>query len=304
MRAVATAFPDFERVLAAPSWQAPIAQQCGVSWITHTDRLTPLDTQLSGADVAIDLHGCGPESIRLLDDLFPRCLVAFRHDSVPSSHRGPEWDSADHEIDRWCRLLNHYGITTDRHDLGLRYSSDRQPAGTGDHIVVHPGAAAAGRRWPAPRFASVIAHLLDAGHRVVLTGSAGERALCRQVYEMVTASVPAGQERLVDLAGDTDLEQLCAVIGSGRAVLSNDTGVAHLAVAFDVASVTLFGPTSPALWGPPHDPKHRPIWKGRTGDPHASTRDPGLDAITVPEVIEQLEQVLALRGCETTHSGT
>jgi ADP-heptose:LPS heptosyltransferase len=316
MRAVAAAFPDHARILAAPAWQAPIARQCGVSSIVHTDGLAPLSSDLKGVELAIDLHGCGPESIGLLDDLWPACLVSFRHDSVARSYRGPDWDPAEHEIDRWCRLLTHFGIAADRNDLQLRYSRDVLPDGVDGSIVVHPGAAAPGRRWPAARFARVIEVLLDAGHRVVLTGSPAERTLCGRIHELVTEPVPDRARQLLDLSGKTDLEQLCALVGSGQALLSNDTGVSHLATAFGVASVTLFGPTSPAVWGPPEHPRHRAIWKGRTGDPHTSALDPGLAAIGVEEVLEAVGAVLRVgsetgpnarsdaRGCWSEPSGT
>jgi ADP-heptose:LPS heptosyltransferase len=61
--------------------------------------------------------------------------------------------------------------------------------------------------------------------------------------------------------------------------------VAHLATAYGVASVVLFGPTAPAEWGPPPGRAHRGLWAGRRGDPHGATPDPGLLAIRVDDVI-------------------
>jgi hypothetical protein len=53
--------------------------------------------------------------------------------------------------------------------------------------------------------------------------------------------------------------------------------------------VVLFGPTSPATWGPPADrPRHRVLWHGATGDPHGDRPDPGLLAIEPPQVIDAL----------------
>ena len=68
-------------------------------------------------------------------------------------------------------------------------------------------------------------------------------------------------------------------------VVSGDTGVAHVASAYGTPSVVLFGPVSPARWGPPADPRHQVLWHGDgTGDPHGADLDPALQRITVDEV--------------------
>jgi ADP-heptose:LPS heptosyltransferase len=194
-------------------------------------------------------------------------------------------------VERWCRLLAHHGIRCDVGDLRLTRPSPLEERHVGS-VVVHPGAASTGRRWPPDRFAAVIRVLRTHGVDVVLTGSSAEADLCSQIRDL------AGEVRITSLAGSTDLEGLCCLIASARAVVSNDTGVAHLATAFGVASVTLFGPTSPERWGPPTAPIHRCLWAGREGDPHADELDPGLAAITVDEVTAAVVEVL--RAAEST----
>jgi ADP-heptose:LPS heptosyltransferase len=72
-------------------------------------------------------------------------------------------------------------------------------------------------------------------------------------------------------------------------VVCGDTGVAHLATAYRVPSVVLFGPTPPQEWGPPPDrPWHTVLWAGGRGDPHAAEPDPGLLAIEVADVLAAL----------------
>jgi ADP-heptose:LPS heptosyltransferase len=71
--------------------------------------------------------------------------------------------------------------------------------------------------------------------------------------------------------------------------VSGDTGVAHLATAFGRPSVVLFGPTSPATWGPPPGRgEHRVLWSGRTGDPHGGRPHAGLLAIEPDAVLAEL----------------
>jgi ADP-heptose:LPS heptosyltransferase len=148
---------------------------------------------------------------------------------------------------------------------------------------VHPGAAATARRWPAERFAAVATAEREAGRSVILTGSPAERPLA------VGIAARAGIDERHVVAGRTDLGALAAIVAHAGRVVCGDTGLAHLATAFGTPSVVLFGPTSPATWGPPADrPQHRALWHGTVGDPHADRPDPGLLAIDPPQVIDAL----------------
>jgi ADP-heptose:LPS heptosyltransferase len=222
--------------------------------------------------VAVDLHGNGPESRVLLEALGPGRLVAY---GVPG---GPSWDPEEHERARWCRLVLHaLGGRADPDDVVLASPAVAPPVAGA--VVVHPGAASAGRRWPAVRFAAVARSLTDEGHVVVLTGSPDEAPLAEEVRRR--AGLPAWSV----LAGRTDLAGLAALVAHARLVVCGDTGPAHLASAYGRPSVLLFGPTPPHRWGPPPGP-HTVLWHGAgAGDPHASEVDPALEAITVEEVL-------------------
>ena len=143
------------------------------------------------------------------------------------------------------------------------------------------------QREVAERFAAVVQRLVADGHLVALTGTAQERGLCEQV------AAGAGHGTVV-LAGRTTLEELAVTVADAEAVVCNDTGIAHLATAFATPSVVLFGPSSPAAWGPPRPAaQHRVLWGGRVGAPPAPRLDPGLEAIGVREVLEAVHEVLA-----------
>ncbi|MEU7982548.1 glycosyltransferase family 9 protein [Micromonospora sp. NPDC049081] len=295
LRALRAGYPDEELVLAAPAWLGPLVDLVG-----GIDRLLPTDdlgrppwpdttrwpdrssggapswpgSSPSGApgwsgpppEVAVNLHGRGPGSHRMLAGAGR--LWAFR--CPPAGHcAGPGWRDDEHEVDRWCRLLAWYGVTADRTDLALRRpAAGRMPTGA---TVVHPGSKVEAKRWPADRFAALARQLTDRGHRVVVTGSAGERELAGRV------AADAGLPGSAVLAGRTDLGELAALVAAARLVVSGDTGVGHLATAYRVPSVLLFGPVPPARWGPPPDrPWHRVLWAsgedcdGSSGVPPAS----------------------------------
>ncbi len=279
LRALADAFPGHRRVLAASAGLEPLARlSATVDKVMDTAPLVPLDPSLAGADVAVNLHGRGPESTALLRATQPRRLIAFGE--------GPAWIAGEHEVRRWCRLLEESGIPADPTRLELR----RPPSAGNDRVtVIHPGAASAARRWPPQRWAAVARHEVRQGRTVVVTGGPDERRLATEVAE--GAGLP---DRAV-LAGRTDLLGLAGVVAGAGLVLCGDTGVAHLATAFGTPSVILFGPGPPAEWGPPTDrPQHVALWAGRRGDTHAADPDPGLLEITVADVLAAAVQAVPI----------
>jgi ADP-heptose:LPS heptosyltransferase len=280
LRALARAYPDHRRVLAAPAAIAPLAELSGaVDDVADVDELEPLPAERHGADVAVNLHGRGPQSSDLLRASGPRRLIAFGE--------GPRWRPGEHEVVRWCRLLEESGIPADPLDLRLAPPAIAPPPEARGATLIHPGAASAARRWPPERWAEVARAERAAGRAVVVTGSAGERELAERVAE------GAGLPGSAVLAGRTDLAGLAAAVAAAGRVASGDTGVAHLATAFGVPSVILFGPTPPEEWGPPTppagDPRHVALWAGRRGDPHGTTPDPGLLELHPRTVIAALE---------------
>jgi ADP-heptose:LPS heptosyltransferase len=318
LRGVRRAWPGHRVVLAAPR---PLGQWLAdhgiVDAVLPTQGLTRLPWPWAGPGgaqdapgcLAVNLHGRGPQSHRVLQETRPDALVAFG--SSDAGHAGPDWDEAEHEVLRWCRLVRSVGGRCDPEDLRLGpldppggRGQEGQPGqgNTRGAVVVHPGAAAEARRWPAARWARVVDVLIAQGHDVVLTGSGAERSLCAQVR---LEAVAGGAVR--DTSGELGLPALAGLVSTARLLVSADTGIAHLATAYGTPSVTLFGPTPPALWGPAIDlPRHAVIWHGERGapprDPNAGRLDPALARISVDEVVAACESVL--RQPLATASGT
>jgi ADP-heptose:LPS heptosyltransferase len=263
LRAVRRAYADHELVLAAPAALAPLVAATGavdrhLLTPSHTgspvEGLPPLAAPPA---VAVNLHGRGPQSTRALRALSPGRLLAFAAAGAP----GPAWRAGEHEVARWCRLLEWYGIPADPGELALPAPgpADAVPAAAGA-VLVHPGASGPERCWPAAGWAAVARELRAAGHRVLVTGSAAEVPLAGAV------AAGAGLPPDAVLAGRTDLAALAWSVAHARLVLSGDTGIAHLATAYGTPSVVLFGPLPPAEWGPPPDrPRHVALWRGPGG---------------------------------------
>jgi heptosyltransferase-2 len=124
----------------------------------------------------------------------------------------------------------------------------------GAYVVFAPGAEyGPAKRWPAAHF-SALASSLDVP--VVLLGSGKEAALCEEIAAPVNALQPG---RCLNFAGKTTLVQALCAIAAARHVVSNDSGLMHVAAAFGVPQVAIFGSSSP-LHTPPLSERAAVLW--------------------------------------------
>jgi ADP-heptose:LPS heptosyltransferase len=120
------------------------------------------------------------------------------------------------------------------------------------YVVIHPGARSATRRWPPEWFALVGDVLAARGLQVVLTGTEEEVGLAQSVQSQM--KYPA-----VNLAGQTSLGGLGALLSGARLLVCNDTGVSHVASAVGLPSVILFTASDPDRWAPLDHNLHRVV---------------------------------------------
>jgi ADP-heptose:LPS heptosyltransferase len=298
LRALRRALPGYRIVLATAGSLAPLVAMTGaVDELLPTSAPDALAWDGPPPEVAVNLHGRGPQSHRALDTALdtaldagaPRRRIGFGAPGWP----GPDFDEIarrhPHERERWCAMLSAHGIPADPTDLLLPAPAGVDPRRTCTPVLVHPGARYGSKRWPARRFAEVAAALNCPVTPVLLTGTADERDLAQAVAR--AAGLPESRV----LAGRTDLGELCTLVASAALVVSGDTGIAHVAAAFGTPSVTLFGPVGPQQWGPPPDGPHVVLGEAgvRRGDPFADDPDPALLAVGVGDV---LRAAASLRG--------
>ncbi len=189
---------------------------------------------------ALLLRLAGVPRIAAISEDYPGGLLDLRHRGVP--------DDA-HEVERALGLARAAGFALPPHDegrLAMRVAEANPVARLRPYVVVHPGATVPARAWDPLANRDLVRALAGRGETVVVTGGAGERALC--------AYVAGGAAH--DLAGTTDFGTLARVIADANGIVVGNTGAAHVAAAVGTPTVSLFPPTIPAArfrpWLVPH----------------------------------------------------
>jgi len=128
----------------------------------------------------------------------------------------------------------------------------------GAYVAAHGPVAAAGKRigivfgssfnwpqkkWPWESYAELITLLAPEGHEFILLGAPDEAEEGGRIAAQAEGKV-------VDTTGRLDYQGLCGQVAVCDVVVGNDTGTMHLAAAYGIPTVTLFGPTDPKKWNP------------------------------------------------------
>ena len=122
------------------------------------------------------------------------------------------------------------------------------------YVVFAPGAEyGPAKRWPARHFAE-LASMID--RPVLLLGGPQDQAFCAEIAATANAKQA---NHCHNLAGQTDLMQAFALISGAYRVVSNDSGLMHVAAAMGIPQVAVFGSSSPDHT-PPLNDKARVVW--------------------------------------------
>ncbi len=236
-------------------------------------------------------------------------LVGYREEGYPFSFDlavpGRRYRQRRHEAEYCLDLVRALGVETAgkpprlRVDPGAAERVDRllSEAGvvSGEKLVaLHPGALnMASKRWLPERWAAVADRVQrDQGWRVLLVGSASELPLVGEVRSGMATPVAA-------VAGKTSLAELVALLARCDLFLGCDSGPLHVASALGVPSVSVYGPTDPALTGP-LGPQARVVRASVGCGPCYDPMNPSacsqpeyecMAAVTVDQVFEAIQEV-------------
>lgn len=304
LRALRAHWPDAELVLVGLPWAQEWALRSGAhrfvafpGWPGLPERTPELGAipaflhamQAERFDLLLQAHGSGRLTNPLVAACAPVASAGFVEDGdwCAEPARYLRWPESGHETARLLALARHLGLPEVSATPALPLRDDeravaRSLVGPGAYACVHVGARFASRRWPGERFAAVADQLAAQGLRIVLTGSAGERALVDAVMARMTQ--PA-----VDLCGRTGLWVLGAVVEGARVLVCNDTGVSHVAVAVGTPSVVVSCGADALRWAPADAVRHRVLWHDLPCRPcmheHCPVGHGCADAVTVDEVV-------------------
>jgi lipopolysaccharide heptosyltransferase II len=175
-------------------------------------------------------------------------------DWIPEPEPG---DATRHEVERQLALVEAVGARRRGDHLHVRLDDHARMwarcalvgAGVdpdGRWLAIHPGAAAASRRYPATGFAEAADELAARGWRIVLTGARDDAEQVRLTADAMSATpaIVLGQP----------LDAFAAVLAAAPVLVTNNTGPAHLAAAVGTPVVDLYALTNPqhAPWGVPN----------------------------------------------------
>lgn len=150
-----------------------------------------------------------------------------------------------HAVERYLKLIAALGCPLEPVEFPLattdadRQAVQRMLAHERPFAVLLPGTNWSTKRWPIRNFAALVRPLeRDFGLETVVAGGPDDVELARQI--------PGA----LNLAGQTSLRQLTALLERADLVIANDSGPMHIAAALGRPLVALFGPTNPVRTGP------------------------------------------------------
>ncbi|WP_337263246.1 MULTISPECIES: ADP-heptose--LPS heptosyltransferase RfaF [unclassified Serratia (in: enterobacteria)] len=103
------------------------------------------------------------------------------------------------------------------------------------------------KRWPHYHYAALAQQLIDQGYQIALFGSAKDHEAGEQIR---AALAEEARDFCRNLAGETQLEQAVILLAACQAVVSNDSGLMHVAAALNKPLIALYGPSSPDFTPP------------------------------------------------------
>lgn len=235
------------------------------------ERIAPPNTaQVArlGPELVLNLHG-GTRSAQLTLACRARLRAGFAHFRfsalynirIPRAQEILGVERKVHTAEHVASAMFYLGAPMGEIPRARLFAERSTPTGV---CVLHPAASAPEKTWPAGNFRAVAARLKQEGLEPVFIAGGGESLAAFNEYRC--------------LAG-APLSEVKSLLAGASLFIGNDSGPAHIAAAFGVRSIVLFGPSDHEIWAP---------WKTDS----VVLKSPDIHSITVEQVTGALAGLL------------
>ncbi|MGN6398248.1 MAG: glycosyltransferase family 9 protein [Mucilaginibacter sp.] len=213
-------------------------------------------------DLALQMQGNGT-IVNAMVELFEAHYTAGFYlpgDYAPNHDYFMPYPNAGSEIERHIKLMEFLGIPPQGNALEFpltiqdqrEYDELKLHLLYKEYVCIHPGSRGQWRQWPTQNFAAMADYAVECGFEAVVTGTKDEAPIVEDVINYM--KYPA-----LNLAGRTSLGAIGILIKNAYALISNCTGVSHMAAAFKTPSIVISMDGEPDRWGPINKDIHQTI---------------------------------------------
>jgi ADP-heptose:LPS heptosyltransferase len=213
-------------------------------------------------DLALQMQGNGT-IVNAMVELFGAHYTAGFYlvgDYAPNNNYFMPYPNEGSEIERHVRLMEFLGIPSQKTALEFPltyrdqqdYDNLKLHQRHKEYVCIHPGSRGLWRQWPTEHFAAMADYAVECGFEAVITGTESEVDIVNEVISYM-------KQPAVNLTGKTSLGAMAILIKNAYALISNCTGVSHVAAAFKTPSIVISMDGEPERWGPINKKIHRTI---------------------------------------------
>ncbi|MBA2762635.1 MAG: glycosyltransferase family 9 protein [Segetibacter sp.] len=220
-------------------------------------------------DLSIQLHGNGTIANPLVGLFDAKLKAGFYKQGhyQPDPSYFIDYPSQLPEVLRHIKLMEHLGLKIDDRQMEFplieKDYNDLEEAGLGlyqgKYVCIHPGSRGEERRWSPEYFAALADYCIERGFKVVVTGTKDEAAIVENVINRM-------KNQPINAAGKTTLGAIGVLIKNAFALVSNCTGVSHIASALKIRSIVISLDGEPERWAPLNKELHTTIDWTTTND--------------------------------------
>ncbi|MGI8951296.1 MAG: glycosyltransferase family 9 protein [Chitinophagaceae bacterium] len=284
-RALRNAYPDAEITLLSLPWASEFVKRFSNYFdrFVHFPGYPDLPEQEYNAkaladfiqkmrdeqfDLLLQMQGNGTIVNNLLRQFGATCVAGFyNEESFINSEFFMPYPNYGSEIERHLLLMQHLGIPSQGTQLEFPLTEKDQkdfddlllPIFPKKYVCIHPGSRGAYRQMPPQYFAALADYCIEQEFIVVITGTKSETDISKEVIKCM-------KHFAIDVTGKTSLGAVAILIKNAFALISNCTGVSHIAAAMQTPSIVISMDGEPERWAPLNKELHKVIdW---TKNPH------------------------------------